>query len=48
MMTQRPELLELFRKGQDKGLLMILISQSFPEEPIRREMAEILFNCGIL
>ena len=48
MMTQRQDLLNLFIKASKKGLLMILISQSFPEEPIRREMADIYSKCGIL
>ena len=30
------------------GLLMVLISQSFPEEPVVKDMAEILQKCGIV
>ena len=48
MMTQRQDLNSLFIKANKRGLLMILISQSFPEEPIRREMTEIFLQCGII
>ena len=47
MINQRKDLLELF-KSKAKDLLMVLISQSFPEEPVRRDMAEVFHSCGIL
>ena len=47
MMTQRKDFLDLL-ESKAKNLLMVLISQSFPEEPVRKEMAEVFHNCGIL
>ena len=46
-MTQRKDFLDLL-ESKAKNLLMVLISQSFPEEPVRKEMAEVFYNCGIL
>jgi L-asparaginase/Glu-tRNA(Gln) amidotransferase subunit D len=49
MMTNRPDLINEFKLAfLEKGHLMVLISQSFPEEPIRREMNDIFSNCGII
>lgn len=50
MMTHRQDMLELFENAfRDKGLLMVLISQSFPSlEPIRKDMSEIFQRCGIV
>ena len=49
MTTSRPELLDLFKSAhEDRNILMILISQSFPEHPIRSEMAKTFQKCGIL
>ena len=50
-MTHRQDILESFENAfRKKGILMVLISQSFPdtEEPVRKEMAEILDKCGIV
>ena len=51
-MTHRQDILESFEKAfRKKGILMVLISQSFPnteEEPVRKDMAEILDKCGIV
>ena len=51
MMTHRQDILDSFENAfRKKGILMVLISQSFPmtEEPVLKEMAEILDKCGIV
>ena len=46
MMTKR-SVLDLFQ-SKAKEILMVLISQSFPEEPVRRDTSEMLAKSGIL
>ena len=48
MSTSNNELLELLKSAYERKKLMILISQSFPEEPIRKEMGTIFQDCGII
>ena len=48
MSDKNSELLELLDSASHRNILMILISQSFPEETIRRDMSLVFQKCGIL
>ncbi len=49
MMQNRSDLIGLFSQAsKEREILLVLISQSFPEQPIRREMTDILGEAGIL
>ena len=49
MMTHRPALLQTLQTASsESGILMVLVSQSFPREPVRQEMKKMLEKCGIV
>ena len=48
MTTSNNELLKFLKSAYEREKLMILISQSFPEEPIRKEMGTIFQDCGVI
>ena len=48
MSDKNSELLELLESAYHRNILMVLISQSFPEETIRKDMSLVFQKCGIL
>ena len=48
MSDKNSELLELLESAYHRNILMVLISQSFPEETIRKDMSLVFQKSGIL